>query len=44
MAKVAEVVIEIYGGAYPELMKNKQTILDTLTREEKRFHRTWNPV
>jgi alanyl-tRNA synthetase len=40
MAKLAEVVIEQYGGAYPELVKNRQTILDALTREERRFQRT----
>ncbi len=40
LAKVAEGVVEIYGDAYPELKKNKTTILDVLTREEKRFHRT----
>ncbi len=40
MAKVAEGVIKIYGDAYPEVKKNKQVIFDTLTREEKRFHRT----
>ena len=40
MAKVAEVVINEYGEAYPELEKNRATILDNLTREEKRFART----
>ncbi len=40
LAKVAEGVIKIYGDAYPELKKNQQVIFDTLTREEKRFHRT----
>ena len=40
MAQVAEVVIDVYGEAYPELVKNRQTILDNLTREEKRFQRT----
>ena len=40
MAKVADKVIEIYGGAYPELKKNKKTILDNLTREEQRFQST----
>jgi alanyl-tRNA synthetase len=40
LAKVAEKVIETYGEAYPEVLKNKQTILDNLTREEKRFQRT----
>lgn len=40
MAKIAEVVIDNYGSAYPELVKNRQTILDNLTREELRFQRT----
>ena len=40
MAKLAEVVIDNYGAAYPELERNRQTILDNLTREEKRFMRT----
>jgi len=40
LAKVAEVVINEYGSAYPELEKNRATILDNLTREEKRFART----
>jgi alanyl-tRNA synthetase len=40
LAKVAEAVIAVYGGFYPELEKNKATILDNLTREEVRFART----
>jgi alanyl-tRNA synthetase len=40
LAKVAEAVIAEYGGFYPELEKNKATILDNLTREEVRFART----
>jgi alanyl-tRNA synthetase len=40
LAKIAGVVIEIYGAAYPELKKNHDTILDNLTREEERFQRT----
>ena len=40
LASVAEMVIENYGEAYPELVKNRQIILDSLTREEKRFQRT----
>ena len=40
LAKVADVVINEYGEAYPELTKNRATILDNLTREEKRFART----
>ncbi|MBI5352657.1 MAG: alanine--tRNA ligase [Chloroflexi bacterium] len=40
LAKVAEAFIENYGDFYPELEKNKATILDNLTREEVRFART----
>ncbi len=40
MAKVAEEVVREYGEAYPELTKNRATILDNITREEKRFART----
>jgi len=40
LALVAEEVIRIYGEAYPELIKNKKTILDNLTREELRFKKT----
>jgi len=40
LAKVAESVINYYGDFYPELEKNKVTILDNLTREEIRFART----
>ena len=40
MAKVADVVIENYSQAYPELRRNRETILETITREEKRFAET----
>jgi alanyl-tRNA synthetase len=40
LAGVADAVIQIYGEFYPELARNRQTILDSLTREEKRFQRT----
>jgi alanyl-tRNA synthetase len=40
LAKVAEAVIAEYGNFYPELEKNRATILDNLTREEIRFART----
>jgi alanyl-tRNA synthetase len=40
LAKIAEVIIEQYGEAYPELVKNRKTILENLTREEERFQRT----
>ncbi len=40
LARLAEVVIEHYGAAYPELRRNQKTILENLTREEDRFERT----
>lgn len=40
MADIAAVVINNYGSAYPELVKNQKSILDNLTREEKRFRKT----
>lgn len=40
MAKVAATVIDEYQQAYPELARNRQTILENLTREEERFART----
>jgi len=40
LAKVAEVVVDNYSVAYPELARNRKAILDSLTREEKRFQRT----
>ncbi len=40
LARLASVIIENYGDAYPELSRNKKAILDQLTREEIRFRRT----
>ena len=40
LAKVAEAFVKEYGAFYPELEKNRQAILDSLTREEIRFART----
>lgn len=40
MAIVAAKVIEIYGVAYPELIRNQKTILANITREEEAFART----
>ncbi len=40
MANIAETIIENYGEAYPELVRNKNIILNNLTREEIRFHKT----
>jgi alanyl-tRNA synthetase len=40
LAQVAESVIGAYGADYPELVRNRETILRTLTQEEQRFERT----
>ena len=40
LAKVADAIIAEYGDFYPELVQHKQSILDSLTREEIRFART----
>lgn len=40
LGKIAEKVIDQYGQAYPELVKNHKTIIDNLTREEERFQTT----
>jgi alanyl-tRNA synthetase len=40
LARVAEAVIDTYGGFYSELVKNRAAILDNLAREEARFART----
>jgi len=38
--RVAETVIEIYGQAYPELVKNKEYIQKNIEEEEDRFEKT----
>jgi alanyl-tRNA synthetase len=40
LGQIAKIVIELYGKAYPELKKNQNTIIDNLTREEKKFKST----
>jgi alanyl-tRNA synthetase len=40
LARVADKVIDLYGGFYQELEKNRATILQTITREEEQFQRT----
>jgi alanyl-tRNA synthetase len=40
LSSVAEKVIDNYHSAYPDLLKNKKTILTNLTREEERFQKT----
>lgn len=38
--KLVDVIIEHYGEAYPDLVKNKQKIIDTIKKEEERFNKT----
>lgn len=42
IAKVAQIVIDIYGDACPELKRNAKAILGDITREEERFQATLN--
>ena len=38
--KLVDVVIENYGKAYPDLVKNREKIIDTIKKEEERFAKT----
>ncbi len=38
--KLVDVVVEHYGEAYPDLVKNKAKIIDTIKKEEERFAKT----
>ena len=38
--KLVDVIVENYGEAYPELVKNKQKVIDTIKKEEERFAKT----
>ena len=38
--KLVDTVVENYGEAYPELIKNKQKVMDTIKAEEERFNKT----
>ena len=40
LAKVAEVVIDLYGEPYPELVQNKDRVYSELTAEEVKFSET----
>jgi alanyl-tRNA synthetase len=40
LAEIAQQVIDNFGAFYPELVRNRTTILTNLTREEERFQRT----
>lgn len=38
--KLVDVIVENYGEAYTDLVKNKQKIIDTIKKEEERFAKT----
>ena len=38
--KLVDTVVEHYGEAYPDLVKNKTKIIDTIKKEEERFAKT----
>lgn len=38
--KLVDVVVDNYGEAYPDLVKNKTKIIDTIKKEEERFAKT----
>lgn len=38
--KLVDVVVENYGKAYPELVKNKAKVVDVIKKEEERFKET----
>ena len=38
--KLVDVIVKYYGEAYPELVQNKQKIVDTIKKEEERFAKT----
>ncbi len=38
--KLVDKVVELYGEAYPDLVKNKAKIVDTIKKEEERFAKT----
>ncbi len=40
LAQVAEVVVDMYQAAYPEILENKERVYTELTAEEKKFSET----
>ena len=38
--KLVDTVVENYGEAYPELVKNKEKVVETIKKEEERFAKT----
>ena len=42
LARIAEIVIDMYKDIYPELDRNRSFVLDGLTKEEKNFSKALN--
>lgn len=40
LGTIAELAVDLYQDAYPELKKNRQIILNTIAREEEQFQQT----
>ena len=38
--KLVDIIVDMYGEAYPELVKNKQKVIDIIKKEEERFAKT----
>ncbi len=38
--KLVDTIVQYYGEAYPELVANKQKVIDTIKKEEERFAKT----
>src|SRR5574344_993109 len=38
--KLIDIIVKNYGGAYPDLDKNKEKIINTIKKEEERFNKT----
>ena len=38
--KLVDVIVKYYGEAYPELVQNKQKVIETIKSEEERFNKT----
>lgn len=42
LARVAEEIIDSYGDVYPELVKNRDRVINEINAEEERFEKTLN--
>jgi len=40
LGRIAELAVDLYQDAYPELKQNRKIILNTITREEEQFQQT----